>query len=1290
MSSDAFSIGPVRVLVADEDPAYHLLLAESLSLFGTEYIIEHTATIDAVLASLDTSAHDLYLIPRAFNGHADGGLELIGRATREGYQPPFLLLTEEDPRALPSWAAEAGAVEVLGRRQLDPHLVDRTIRYALDRRRTTLVLQTRSAVIHATIMEAPLTIYAFDADGMLVAADGRALEDLGRRPGEPPSVSLFELYADNAIVTDTLRRTLQGASATVVMPVGRRVLECRCAPSRDADGKVNGGVVVATDVTAWYRSERALRASEEHFRRLIDNAMDIISVLTPEGIILFESPSVERILGFTPDELVGTSAFDRIHPDDQERVKLTFATELAREGACATIELRMCHRDGSWRDIEMIGTNLVADPVVGGIVVNSRDVTDRKRIERERIATLEALQASEEKYRFVAESASNAILAVDESGTILYANHASEETFGHSVDLLIGAPLAMLIPEQLRDRHEHQLRRQVRGERPSWHPLEVTAKHGSGRTIPIEISFTSSIRDGRATMTCIARDISARKRLEGERAELLHLVEEERRRLERLIAKIPCIVWESGPGSTESTGVRVGRLSFANEYLTTRLGFQPDEWLARDDFWIDVIHPEDRPRVLERVLSSRQAEVDDTFRIIARDGRVLWVDARIMILRDGERKAIGTVGIAVDVTEQIRAREALRESQRLFESFMRNSPGLSFIKDGDGRYIYANEPLLESVGRPLDQVLGRTDRDLLPPEIAEVCAESEERVRATGAPVTTEEQAGNQSWLTVKFPIVRDSGEVLIGGIGIDVTERRVVERALHREEERFRLVSLATQDAIWDWDVVTNGLWLSPNIFTLFGYPPEDIADGFTWWFSKIHPDDRERLKAGFDEVIANRTAVWTDEYRFLRGDGDYATVLDRALAVFGDDGSMVRMIGAMADITDRKRAEQLLLASEEKYREIVETTREGVWMFNSEMITTFVNARLTEMLGYTAEEMIGRKHTEFMDETAAKSASMMTERRRRGIAEQYDLRLRRKDGSEVWAIVSANPILDEERNFVGSLKMITDITDRKRAEEELQEAHDQLEVRVAERTAELTETMGRLELAHRLQKQFVADASHHLRTPLTVIHAELELLLRRASLSEDVADTLRRVDGETARLRSLSNDLLLLARLDFDSLPERPRPLRLDDILLESIEKLSALTAGKDMRWDIEIEDPVEIWGDRTALEHAIMNILENAIKFSPPGESIRVGLHERGGRGEITVGNQGPTIAERDLPHLFDRFFRAESTLATPGTGLGLAIVKAVVDRHGGAVTASSTGDRGTIFTISLPVDRIGTIG
>ena len=238
-----------------------------------------------------------------------------------------------------------------------------------------------------------------------------------------------------------------------------------------------------------------------------------------------------------------------------------------------------------------------------------------------------------------------------------------------------------------------------------------------------------------------------------------------------------------------------------------------------------------------------------------------------------------------------------------------------------------------------------------------------------------------------------------------------------------------------------------------------------------------------------------------------------------------------------------------------------------------------------------------------------------------------------------------------------------------------------IVQLAAAFNESLERLERIFNAQRRFLADVSHELRTPLTVVKGNVELLRR---IPDDPA-SLDAIESEADRMSRLVGDLLLLAQAEAGSLPIAREPLELDTLLLEVFGQMRVVANGVDMR--IAEEDQARVIGDRDRLKQLLINLVSNALKFTPDGGRVTLGLARVNGWARITVSDTGPGIPAEDLPHIFDRFYRVDKarTRAQGGAGLGLAIAQRIVQIHGGRIEAASEGvpGRGTTFSVWLPL-------
>lgn len=228
--------------------------------------------------------------------------------------------------------------------------------------------------------------------------------------------------------------------------------------------------------------------------------------------------------------------------------------------------------------------------------------------------------------------------------------------------------------------------------------------------------------------------------------------------------------------------------------------------------------------------------------------------------------------------------------------------------------------------------------------------------------------------------------------------------------------------------------------------------------------------------------------------------------------------------------------------------------------------------------------------------------------------------------------------------------------------------------------QTLERLERLFRSQQRFLADVSHELRTPLTSVRGNLDLMKRMGEYDEE---SMIVIQDEMERMSRLLGDLLLLARADTGGLPLRFEPVELDNTLFEVYRQVSRIE--KPVSVELSEVDQATVLGDEDRLKQVLLNLVDNGIKYTPPGGTVKLRLSKNDRQAFLSVCDTGVGIPAEDLPHIFDRFYRVDKARSREqgGSGLGLAIVKWVVQAHGGRIQVESTVDVGTTFTVTLPL-------
>lgn len=433
------------------------------------------------------------------------------------------------------------------------------------------------------------------------------------------------------------------------------------------------------------------------------------------------------------------------------------------------------------------------------------------------------------------------------------------------------------------------------------------------------------------------------------------------------------------------------------------------------------------------------------------------------------------------------------------------------------------------------------------------------------------------------------------------------------------------------------------------------------------------------------------------------------KAVALRDETGRITGGIEVIRDITDKQRANLALRESEEKFRRIVETANEGVWVLDADHKTAFVNRRMAAMLGCAPEEMPGRPMDPYLTGKSLVTVREHLEKLRQGQSPVFEYELRTVTDASLWVMVSASPLYDASGSYIGALGMFTDITARKKIEEELAESRQRLEAEVEERTRdlrlqalELAEANIRLSELDRLKSGFLSTVSHELRTPLTSILGFAKLIGRDFNeqflpLAEGtpalqargrrIAANLGVVYGEAERLTRLINDVLDLNRIESGNMLWRDTRFNPMEVLGTTARNIKGLLAQRpEISFVLEADEDVpEVCMDPDQLIQVATNLLQNAVKFTREG-TVRMTVRREGESLMLAIADSGIGIPAEELEAIFGKFHQVGrgDTMreTTKGTGLGLAICRQIVQHYGGRIWAESQPGQGSVFYVLLP--------
>lgn len=670
--------------------------------------------------------------------------------------------------------------------------------------------------------------------------------------------------------------------------------------------------------------------------------------------------------------------------------------------------------------------------------------------------------------------------------------------------------------------------------------------------------------------------------------------------------------------------------------------------------WQSLIEPDDLPAALahfNELISGRESQLE--FRIIAAEGQRRWIRNHARVLTNpqtGQARLI--YGAAQDITGQ---KQSEQRYQMLFNEMKEGFALHEMLYDSQGvpvdyRFLAINPAFERLTGLDAAQWIGKTVLQVLP-DTEKSWIDAYGKVVLSGEPAVFESysQELNRYYSVSAFRPAPNQ----FACIFTDVSERRVLEENLRVNEERLRLAMDATSDGMWDWDLTKDAVYWSPRAYEMLGYQPDEFPINSLVWKSLIHPDDLALAASQVEAQLVEKGEAFEIEYRcHTKTDGWKWVAVRGKPADWDEQGKVTRLVGTQVDIHERKLIQQALRESEQKYRLLVENLNEGIWVIDSQAVTTFVNPRMAQMLGYSADEMLGKHLFEFMDEQGVELCKENLARRQAGIQEQHDFEFRRKDSSRMYALLETSPIMDEQGNYQGSLAGIQDITDRRQMEVELKKSLEEKEILLKE-------------IHHRVKNNLnLVSALLDLQSTLL----EEQPVLSSAWVKQAFVESQQRI-RTIARL----HEKLYRSRLDGQ--------VHAREYFEDILQQLSHAYAGKLQNLELQV-DIADVQVDLdTAIPCALVinELVTNAFVHAfPNGESgsganddqqtqrVMVSLLPREGSLVLRVADNGVGI-QPQAP-------------SQPPVSLGINLVNMFTEQLGGTINVDVTN--GTVITIEFP--------
>ncbi len=874
-----------------------------------------------------------------------------------------------------------------------------------------------------------------------------------------------------------------------------------------------------------------------------------------------------------------------------------------------------------------------------GLVGIVTDITPQKE-------TTEALRVSEMEMRALFSSMHDIVLVLDVAGKYLKVAPTAPDLLYRPAEELIGRTLHEVLPSEKADLFIENIDRALQTRELQNFQYSLTR---AGSEVWFDANMTPMTED---SVLLVARDVTKHK-----------LAEDALRQSEGTLRMIASTI----PDAIYSIDGKTGEFDYLSPAFEKLLGYTFSdiaEMGGRWHFLQTVIRDAEVP-ALDPVMHEMQDHRVNNTPVWDRwwqskDGRLLYIEDISVSTYDGDQ-LVQIYGVLRDITQRKLAEDAVQRERILLRTIIDNLPYSIYVKDKEGRKIAANPTDVEfSAVASEAELIGKTDFDLYPRELAEKFFADDMQVIREGKPIFNREEPifdrhGNKHWfLTTKVP-VHDPGGAINGlaGVGVDITERKAVDEALRQSEAELRALFESMEDVVIAVDSEGKFLKVAPTDPNLLYKPAEDIVGKS---MRDVFPEDQAGL---FMSVIRNTLETKkTQTVDYELNIGGVQKWRSATVSSLSEDS----VIWVARDMTERKAMEKELVESEKKYRELVESALVGVYKINLSGTIVYVNKAMADMLEYDSPQEMMAVRGSALYRSLGEMNDFVKDLQQYGrTGESKELELVTKNGKVKNVLLSASL---EKDVISGMAKDMTDI----RA----------LERRIIQ--SQKLEGLGNI----------AAGIAHDFNNLLGVILGYAELLGQPLSDQKKTQRGLQAIQKSAERGKSLVKQLLTFARKTEITFA----PLRVNEIILE-VEKLMLETFPRTIEIKLKLEqDQPLISADSTQVQQVFLNLCLNARDAMPrggtlsivsgvvPGETLRHRYTEAVAKRyvEIRISDNGIGMDEETTQHIFEPFFTTKDI--GKGTGLGLSVVYGILESHKGFVEVTSNPGTGTSFNVYFP--------
>jgi PAS domain S-box-containing protein len=718
-----------------------------------------------------------------------------------------------------------------------------------------------------------------------------------------------------------------------------------------------------------------------------------------------------------------------------------------------------------------------------------------------------------------------------------------------------------------------------------------------------------------------------------------------------------------------------------NHYLCQMLGYSQEELLGQS--FQKFTHCDDLkigPQMMKKLVSGEINSARFEKRYIHKNGMPIWLLLTASLIRDESGTPLYCVSQFHDMTSRKEMEEALRTSEEsLRYSFDNAAIGMALVST-NGQYLKVNPKFCEITGYSIQELTSKYFMDITHPNDKKESMLLFSRMRRGETSSCEIEKRhihknGHIVWISLTASsVLAADGQVLYFVAQMqDITERKRVEQALRDSEENFRR---AFDDASTGMAIVSlDGYFLkvNPRLSQITGYSrAELLAKNFQ---SITFPDDWEIDFQYWNKMLSGELHTCEYEKRYVHKKGHIAWILLTGSTVCDEYGNLMYCVAQMQDITERKRVEQALRNSEERFRSAFDYASIGKALVSPEGRWLKVNRMVCKITGYSEEELLNMDFQSIThpDDLEIDLKFMGYVLKREIETYQLEKRYMHKDGHPVWIQLNVSPVCEADGSIAYLISQIQDITDRKIAEEQLRKAKEEAEA------------------AALAKAEFLATMSHEIRTPMNAVLG-MTTLLEATPLNEEQRDLLNTIKSGSNTLLGIINDILDYSKVESGKMELDSHPVDIRACIEEafSLFRQRAAKQGIVLNADIDPAMPPVILGDSVRLRQVLVNLIGNAIKFTDFGHIDVQVRHEPNPEEEpgalelhFQVADTGCGIPADKLQIIFESFTQVAPAISRKygGTGLGLAICNRLVQLMGGRIWVESELDKGSTFHFSV---------